>query len=419
VSRQSELQAALDRFAARPRPLPLRGAVQHFDWGGYTYIPSILGIDNREQKPYAELWLGAHPRGPAQVAIEGHPLGLDRLLLASGPAVLGRSVGASNRGDLPFLMKVLDVRSSLSIQAHPSRAQARAGYAREEARGLALDDPRRNYPDPNHKPEAHVALTDFYMLHGFSPLAEIGERLARVPELRSLARVGGGGLRALYSQVMTAAQDVIDGHLKPLIERLGPSYDAGELERSHAEYWLVRAAREHPLPGGHLDRGLISFFLLNLVHLKPGEGTYQGPGVAHAYLEGVTIEVMASSDNVLRGGLTPKQVDVDELLRTLTFDSGVVHILAGEQLTPTEWIYRTPAEEFCLSRIELARGRSHAGAAGSGPACLIVTRGEARVACEGDVITLPRGTCVLVPGDLPFALESDTTAEIHQARVPD
>jgi mannose-6-phosphate isomerase class I len=221
----------------------------------------------------------------------------------------------------------------LSIQVHPTKEQAAAGFARENAAGIDLGAAERNYKDDNHKPEVAVALTDFWMLHGFRPLDQIAEALRKVPELCSsmpdfsarLVRAGDVTqarrdlLRDLYRAVMTMPQEHVDLLLNALVERLA---SGAWSDKDGPDYWVARAAETFPPVGRHRDRGIFSIYLLNLVHLRPGQGTFQPAGTLHAYPEGVTVELMASSDNVLRGGLTRKHVDVSELMGILSFDDG-------------------------------------------------------------------------------------------------
>jgi mannose-6-phosphate isomerase class I len=166
--------------------LPLHGVVQHYDWGGYDFIPKLLGIANSERKPFAELWMGAHPKAPATADVAGLAMPLDQLIAEVPDRILGPSASARFGGRLPYLFKVLDVASMLSIQVHPTKEQAAAGFARENAAGIDLGAAERNYKDDNHKPEVAVAVTDFWMLHGFRPLEQIAEALRKVPELCSI-----------------------------------------------------------------------------------------------------------------------------------------------------------------------------------------------------------------------------------------
>jgi mannose-6-phosphate isomerase len=411
--------------------LTLHGVVQHYDWGGHDFIPELLGVANKDRKPFAELWIGAHPKAAAVAEIAGGREPLDKLIAKEPETILGPAANARFDGRLPYLLKILDVNKMLSIQAHPTLAQAKEGFARENSEGISLHANDRNYKDDNHKPEIGVALTEFWMLHGFRPLEQIAQTLASFPELGSLMpgfaqRLAQAGrdpegrrslLRELYSNVMTMPQEQVDALLNSLLARL----QAKELsDKDSADYWALRAAGNFPLPGGHRDRGIFSVYLLNLVHLRPGQGTYQPAGVLHAYLEGVNVELMANSDNVLRGGLTTKHVDVPELLRILTFEGGTPDVFDGTPVSGQERVYRTPAEEFELSRIALAPGAQYTGGAPYGPKALLVLQGSAMLTAAGRSTSLNRGSIAFSPCGTHYVIE--TLAEdvvIFQAGLPE
>ncbi len=368
--------------------LKLEGAVRHYEWGGHDFIPRLLGVPNPQKEPFAELWIGAHPQSPSRTTIAGVSRPLDDVIAEAPEAHLGRDACARFGPRLPYLFKVLDVRKMLSIQAHPDQAQAREGFARENAAGIGLAAADRNYKDDSHKLEVGVALTDFWMLHGFRPLEQIAAMLQEVPELHAVmpefsARLAQAGhdlearrhlLRELYGRIMTMPQQHVDDLLNPLLARIGRE---AHFDKDRPEYWAVEAAKNFSLPDGHRDRGIFSIYLLNLLHLRPGQGTFQPARLLHAYLEGVTVELMANSDNVLRGGLTPKHVDVPELLKILSFESHVPDILDGTLIGDAERIYRTPAEEFELSRIDLAPGKEYTGEAANGPDAILILQGSA------------------------------------------
>ncbi len=411
--------------------LTLQGVVQHYDWGGYEFIPDLLARENPTRKPFAELWIGAHAKAPSMVEIGGAQEPLDQLIAAAPEAILGQAANAHFGGRLPYLFKILDVRKMLSIQAHPTLAQARLGFARENAEGIGLEANCRNYKDDNHKPEIGVALTEFWMLHGFRPLEQIAETFRETPELGALMpdfpqrlmqaghhdhETRRGLLRALYSNVMTMPQEQVDLLLNGLLARLLTKLSA---DKNSADYWALRAAENFPLPGGHRDRGIFSVYLLNLVHLLPGQGTFQPAGVLHAYLEGVNVELMANSDNVLRGGLTTKHVDVPELLSILTFEGGTPNVFGGELVSSQERVYRTPAEEFELSRIALAPHSRYAGDAPYGPKALLVLHGSGTVNSAGNNLSLWRGSIAFVPCGTQFVLETEAEdLVVFQAGLP-
>lgn len=418
-------RAATD-LARRPRPICLEGAVQRYAWGGTHFIPQLTGVEPSPGQPAAELWLGAHPLAPAAARVGDVVVGLDQLIEASPDTFLGPEVSARFDGTLPYLLKVLDVARMLSIQAHPTAAQAVDGFERDSRRGLAADAPDRSYRDRRHKPEMQVALTEFWMLHGFRPLDAVQAALEATDEffalaarLRSTDGVSDANrLRRLYEHVMTLPQDAVDAILAPLAARLTPRYRAGHLHRSTAEFWAARALEQFPLPGGRLDRGIVSIYLMNLVRLEPGQATFIGAGVLHAYLEGVAIELMANSDNVLRGGLTPKHVDVTELLRVVAVESAPPAFVAPIRLSTTEQAFRPPVDEFQLSRVSVAADRPHHAGPVRGADTLLVVEGAGRVHVAEHSLPLERGTSVIIPNGAVYAVESSTEVVMFKASVP-
>ena len=420
--------AAVAAFRRDPSLLRLAPRVHHYQWGGLDFIPRLIGVSNPERRPFAELWIGAHPLGPCTVALDGGNapsapggnLTLAELITRAPRETLGGEASKRFANELPYLLKVLDARSPLSIQAHPSLDQAREGFARENAMGIPLDAPGRNYRDANHKPEVHVVLSEFRMLHGFRPLEQIAGIMSAVPEVGAVMpdfvrRLDGAGwdpqarrgvLRDLYERIMTMPQERVDAHLDPLLARLERECPS---DKDNPDFWALATSRAFPLPGGSRDRGIFSLYLLNLVSLRPGQGTFQPAGTLHAYLEGVTVELMASSDNVLRGGLTPKHVDVRELLRTLSFDPGEPAVMEGTALSPSERAYAAPVDDFLLSRVEVGQGHgsgsAHDSGSAHGPECLIVCEGAALARTRSGAMELPRGAAVFVPAGVRYSLE--------------
>ncbi len=410
--------------------LPLHGVVQHYAWGGTRYIPKLLGMPDGGDRPCAELWLGAHPSASSEVEVQGMRRTLRDWIGADREGQLGPDVARMFGGELPFLFKVLDARDMLSIQVHPDRQQAEAGYAREEKAGIPLEAKHRNYRDRNPKPEVHVALTPFWMLHGFRPLEEVAMESKRHPELEQawpdlesrLARCAdktarGRLLQEVYEGVMRLPQGEVDRILGPILERAGASAIP---DRSDCLFWVRRAAETFARPDGSRDRGLFSLWLLNLVALEPGQSTFQDAGVPHAYLEGVTVELMAGSDNVLRGGLTPKHVDVDELLRVVRFVEGRPVVSAGVAAAGGETVYPTTAAEFELSRLELAPGGEREWRSDVGPECLLVMEGSVVASAGGLEQACGRGRSLWVPWDIQCRLCANGAepAVVYRARMP-
>jgi mannose-6-phosphate isomerase len=429
VKEDHDRETIIKKYAQSPYPIRITGQVMHYAWGGFSYIPDLIGGHSPSQEPCAELWLGAHPGAPSIAVIDNEEIPLISLISAAPEQILGRENVSRYGSHLPFLLKVLDARIMLSIQAHPSLEQAKEGFARENAAGIPLSDPHRSYKDDNHKPEVHVALTEFWMLHGFRPLDEISDLMLRFPELNEilpdykshLTETRDDSTRQkllyeLYQSAMTLSQQKVDSILNPIIQKIlaGPS-PSKEL----SDYWVLRAAECFEYPDGHRDRGIFSLFFLNLAHLMPGEATYQPAGTLHAYLEGVNVELMANSDNVLRGGLTPKYVDVAELLRILSFQSRKPQILSGEQKNDSEAIYKTDAKEFELSRIDLSSGKNYSLYAVKGPEILLCIEGAAEIENKQNHFALKRGEACFIPFDISCTISpaADKTV-LFRATLP-
>jgi mannose-6-phosphate isomerase len=359
------------------RVVPLDGVVRHYAWGSRTAIPALLGVPP-DGRPAAELWFGAHPADPSPA--DGTTLAA---LVESDPegwlgAVAVQQFGAR----LPYLLKVLAADTALSIQVHPNLAQARDGFAREEAAGIPLDAPQRNYRDPNHKPELLCALTEFDALCGFRPVAatlELLETLA-VPELGFVADLlrGPDPLRAAFTGILQL--DDPAPVVAALVARAAAAPD-GPLRG-------VRLAAEH-FPA---DVGVLLALLLNYVRLRPGEAIFLGAGNVHAYLRGTGVEVMANSDNVLRCGLTAKHVDVAELLRITDFAE-----LAEPRWPDLHGRFDVPVPDFALTRLELDEPT---GLHDAGPTIVLCTSGELTV---GHVAVRP-GHAAFVAAGTPARL---------------
>ncbi|HEX5025074.1 MAG TPA: mannose-6-phosphate isomerase, class I, partial [Agriterribacter sp.] len=309
----------------------LTGKVQHYAWGGTAYIPELLGINNTTQQPYAEYWMGAHQSGPSLVQLnENRTTTLLELVKENPTGWLGEKV-ASAFGALPYLFKVLDVKEMLSIQVHPSKAEAAKGFARENEAGIPLNAPHRNYKDDNHKPEVMLALSEFWLLHGFKEKKLLLQTLRETEALNILVPLfEKEGYYGLYKQVMEMPQTTVDGMLKPLLQEMEPLFKANRLSKSDPAYWACKALASTGNSYSKIDRGIFSIYFFNIVQLHPGQAIFQGAGVPHAYLEGQNIELMSNSDNVLRGGLTPKHIDVPELLKHTLFEGIVPGIMNGE-----------------------------------------------------------------------------------------
>lgn len=390
----------------------LDGKVQHYAWGGFTYIPALLGLPPAEQ-PSAEYWMGAHQSAPSK--IDGQLL--NEYIAAQPEEVLGKAA-AARFGQLPYLFKILDVKDMLSIQVHPTKAEAEKGFARENAAGIPLNASNRNYKDDNHKPEIMVALSEFWLLHGFLPENKLKEVLHTVPEFKALAPVfEQEGYFGLYKKVMEMPQDEVNTVLRPLAERVLPAYEAGQLEKKDPAFWAGRAIANDPEGMKRLDRGIFSIYFFNIVYAAPGEAVFQDAGIPHAYLEGQNAELMANSDNVLRGGLTPKHIDVEELLQHTRFEAVHPHILKGEPVhNGQEQLYRTPAPDFVISTILLKPGDVYEHTA-TAPETWIVMDGEA-VAKGSAELPLRKGQSVFAAFGERYSITAEKQTVIFKAAIP-
>jgi mannose-6-phosphate isomerase len=392
----------------------LENPIQNYAWGSRTALAGLLGRPAPAALPEAELWIGAHPKAPSRVVAPAGLGTLDHAILNDPVRILGPEVCDHFGNELPFLLKVLAAAEPLSIQAHPSHEQARQGWARENAEGVPVDAPRRNYRDPNHKPELVSALTTFTALEGFRPLDEIARNLEPVarpeiaPELGRLAREQNPlALRALFARLMTLDPE----EQAPVLKR-GTSEAARRRKTDPAWEWVARLMAHYPA-----DVSAFAPLYLNVVTLAPGDALFLPAGELHTYLDGTALEIMANSDNVLRGGLTPKHVDVPELLATLVFEGRRPEVLKAVDAGPGEQVYRTPAREFELGLLSVEPDRPFTPSPGRGVEILLGLSGEASLRAGDDVTPLGPGRSVLVPASLDsYAIEG--SGRVCRARVP-
>jgi mannose-6-phosphate isomerase len=367
---------------------PLRGAIRPYAWGSRSVLAELQGRPVPSDGPEAELWLGAHPGDPSIVDDKDGPIGLDALITADPPGVLGAEVAGEFGPRLPYLLKVLAADSPLSLQAHPDAEHARAAYAAQQAD----PDAPRNYTDEFHKPEMLVALTPFAALCGFRSPEVSAAVLAdlRLPELDPVIaqlRTGVAGLRGAVRSLLTWPQEKRSQLIEAVVRA------AGEQPTTHPyadDRTLALELAAH-YPG---DPGVLVALLLNHVRLAPGEAIWMPAGNLHAYLSGAGVEIMAASDNVLRGGLTPKRVDVDELLRVLRFEVLDEVILPPAEVAPGVVTWPVPAREFALHRVVLDDAVPEVRLPVRGPRVVLAVRGEITVVPggSGDPVTVTAGS---------------------------
>ncbi|RAJ06671.1 mannose-6-phosphate isomerase type 1 [Chitinophaga skermanii] len=396
----------------------LTGKVQHYAWGGYSYIPALLGLPVTNE-PSAEYWMGAHQSAPSQIGTTPNPTPLNDLVAANPSAVLGEQT-FNTFGELPYLLKILDVKDMLSIQVHPTKAEAEKGFARENEEGIALNAPNRNYKDANHKPEIMVALSEFYLLHGFLPADKLKEVINNTPAFLPLAHIfEQEGYYGMYKFVMELPQEDVNSMLRPLVDEIVPLYKENKLAKTDPAFWAARAVVNDPQGETRLDRGIFSIYFFNIMHVQEGEAVFQDAGIPHAYLEGQNVELMANSDNVLRGGLTPKHIDVPELLKHTRFEA--VHpqiITASIDPNTKEAIYQSPAPDFVVSKIELQTGEVYSHKSNAAEILIVM---EGAVQANGsDAFDVKKGESIFVAYNEAYTLSQtgNSKAVLFKATVP-
>ncbi|WP_432146658.1 mannose-6-phosphate isomerase, class I [Streptomyces sp. bgisy084] len=398
----------------------LANTVRPYAWGSTTALPELLGTAPTGE-PQAEMWLGAHPGAPSRIDRGAGPVSLAEVIDAAPEAELGADTVRAFGPRLPFLLKLLAAGSPLSLQVHPDRTQAAEGFADEERRGIPIDAGHRNYKDANHKPELIVALTPFDGLCGFRHPAQAADLLEGlgVDDLKPYVDIlraspEEDALREVLTAVLGAEHHAIAG----TVERAAVAADQLAAKGGpHADAYAAYAVLAHHYPG---DPGVLAAMLLNHVRLQPGEALFLGAGIPHAYLGGLGVELMANSDNVLRCGLTPKHVDVPELLRVVRFEAGDAGVLRPEDVNGEE-VYETPIDEFRLSRFVAAPGAAPHALPSRTPQILLCTAGTVRLreadagaeaeagAGDGAGLALAPGESVFVPAGERITLSGDGT----------
>jgi mannose-6-phosphate isomerase len=394
----------------------LKNTIQEYAWGSYTAIPELLGIDSPANTPQAELWMGAHPKAPSKVKCNGKWRSLLELIDKNSQDILGEKVAQKFKNRLPYLFKVLAAAKPLSIQAHPSLGQASEGFERENRLGIPLDAPDRNYKDDNHKPECICALTFFWALNGFRKIPDMISLIDKIcPQgLKKdfdlfRQQPNSKGLKEFFKAMMvmdrTTQKEIINDAVK----------NADQLkDKNNAYQWIIDLNEEYPS-----DIGVLSPTILNLICLEPGQAMFLPAGTLHAYLDGVGIELMANSDNVLRGGLTPKHVDVKELLNVLNFEERDVSLLKMEKTNPCEHRYESYAEEFALSVITVKTDMNFYSPDKRCVDILLCTDGDAVVVdlAENNSVDIKKGMSILIPAVVKkYSINGD--AVFYKAAVP-
>ena len=394
----------------------LKNTIQEYAWGSLTAIPELLGTANPQKVPQAELWMGAHPKASSLVEYNHQWISLLDLIEKNPDALLGKKISKKFDGTLPYLFKVLAASKPLSVQAHPSLKQAKEGFERENAAGIPLNAPNRNYRDDNHKPECIFALTSFWALCGFRNRRETIAYFSKIcpaginKQLDALKHDRNAeGFKRFFASLM----NLENGPRQQIISEAKQNIMASAGDDPVFE-WVLRLSAEYPD-----DVGIFAPVLLNLVCLEPGQAMFLAAGQLHAYLDGVGIELMANSDNVLRGGLTPKHVDVPELLNVLDFNEYEVGFLEPINIDSCETLYPSPVKEFILSMIVLKPGEIYKSKKQRSAEILLCTDGTATLSDIGTdhSISFKKGVSIIVPATVA-GYEIKGEAVFHKAAVP-
>jgi mannose-6-phosphate isomerase len=389
------------------KPYKLVNYIQNYEWGTKgknAFLPKLMGFEG-EERPYAELWIGSHPKLSSDILIESESYKLKEIIEKYPNEILGKSVAEKFGNKLPFLLKILSANQALSIQTHPNKLQAAE---------LHKNDPQ-NYPDDNHKPEIAITLDSLSALVGFRPLNEIEKILDEISELSSFIgsetvnkfheNKSKSGLKELFSMLMNNSTD--SEKLKKTIETLKNNFELKKILIEDEKLFITLYYQYG------IDIGLLVLFFLNVVKLEPGDAIYTPAGIPHAYLEGNIVECMANSDNVVRAGLTPKFKDIDQLTNILTYQYGAPEII-GKQLNNNVKQFSVSAEEFRVEKIFLNKESIEFKTDNRVEIILLI---EGKISCDN--LSLLPGETILIPALLnSYSINSRTNAAFFRVVVP-
>ncbi len=387
---------------------PLIPVFKDYDWGSVNALQQLTGKKELEGKPLAEMWMGSHKKGDGEVVLtSGEKIKLSEFIKTNPAGVLGERVCNRYDSGLPFLFKIIAAEKPLSIQVHPSKREAETGYNEEERKKIGIESPERNYKDKNHKPELLYALTDFHLMKGFMKLSEIEENIMRYcPLLYDFYEKAAKGsnlsgidkVRELFGIVLFADYIMLKDLLKQLLENTGKY--TGIIPDTIKKFFSIY---------GH-DRGVASPLFLNIIELKPGQSIFIPSGELHAYISGTGFEIMANSDNVIRGGLTSKNADAGDMLKIARFGEAGNSLVIPETRN-NEKIFATEADEFVFSVISLDKGSYDCDDSEKSLEIFFCKGGQCSVSFHGE--TPPKefcnGECFIIPAcAAPYSIKGSS-----------
>ncbi|ENL1284335.1 mannose-6-phosphate isomerase, class I [Vibrio parahaemolyticus] len=379
----------------------MNNKIQNYAWGSTSSIHDLFGFSNETNEPQAEVWMGTHPNGCSEVQIEQNTLPLSELIKQNQPAYLSAET-AAKFGDLPFLFKILAAEHALSIQVHPSKQDAEIGFEKEQSAGIPLNASHRNYKDPNHKPELVYALTSYQAMNGFRSYAEIIEAfsLCDIDELRAPLdafkhEANSQGLRDFFVHILTMEGETKERALKQLLAHASrqseQSTDSEQGTDSDVFQLILDLSTQYPG-----DVGLFAPLLLNVITLQPGEAMFLSARTPHAYIKGTGLEIMANSDNVLRAGLTPKHMDVEELVKCTDFVPKPFNSLVLEpNANGCQSLYPVPVADFSFSILN--QPNNEVVEANSAEILMAIDADLTLISDNGETLTAAKGQSVFVP----------------------
>lgn len=393
----------------------LHNQIQNSAWGSRTILAELLRQPVPASEPQAELWMGSHIKAPSSVEIDGCLISLDRFINSHLQAVLSSEV-ALRFGQLPFLLKILAIASPLSVQVHPNTQQAIAGFQRENQLGLDIKHDKRNYRDNQHKPEIICALSPFWMLNGFRKIETMIRHLSPLqsPDLTPLIKILERGDEVALPNFMEQLLTMPSWKQEQIIGAALAAIQQQQL-RNPIYRWIERLHECYPT-----DIGVLFPAILHLCRLEPGEAVFIDSGNMHTYLEGAGVELMSSSDNVLRCALTNKHKDIRECLRILRYQENPVTMVTPREIQPGEQIYPAPVAEFLLSKISIVANKPYWSRTNRSVEIMICTKGYAEIQDLGENSMTPlyQGTSILVPSTVTqYRIQG--TATFYKATVPE
>lgn len=387
----------------------LKNQIQTYDWGTTDAFTTLFGWQNANNEKRAELWMGAHPKAPSIIHFERNEVTLTEWIKTADAQLLGKKLDKSRT--LPFLFKVLSANQALSIQVHPNKAQANEGFTAEEAKGIAADAFNRNYKDPNHKPELICALTPFVAMCGFRPAEEILSLLESldvdfleeaVDDLRSELLIDlahfYAKLKKTYLDLMRENEAETNEVVQACIKIIGGKPTNMDLEaykkQSVLSPYLECLLLNESYPG---DLSILSPLLMNLYHLDVGKALFLDAGIPHAYLRGTGLEIMASSDNVLRGGLTPKYIDKSELNKVMTAGPHHIALTPPKIVNQNIYHYPVPVNDFQLSVVHQEADEPSTSFSNDELAIILCVAGEIHIDNGNTSGSLKAGESAILP----------------------